>query len=441
MENPIVPFSAGLPEHLRNKEATVSGGMITDPDILPRISLRGSRFTFIVDKDNKQQANTLTLPVIILGVTPKTGRRRNFYIKGFDPNDDISPPDCSSENGIVPDTHITSPISKSCAVCPNNVFGSDRDVRTNEPRGGKACKESKKLLVTGMENISEGTIFEMTVPVMSLKGLSTYGRILQKQGLDPFDVVTNISFVEGSDYPQIKFDLAGFISQSVHHLAVERANSDDVQDHIVDPADFVVPAGGEQAASPASTPTPTPATPIPADIAPAGTGGTADAAPMGFGFTTTPIETPAPAQTTSPTPAPQTTSIPAIQPGVDVPDRKIFWSRDGRHIMWNPNVHATATTGDTKGGPSFKNDGSFQKKRGVDDTQLNAWESSCIEQYGLSAAGAAKPPAEIPAATTGPTVAGNTVTTPEQNQAEAPAAGADNPDLASIMGTWAPQGQ
>jgi hypothetical protein len=80
------------------------------------------------------------------GVIIYTKEMNVFYKDRFKAGEKRQP-DCLSPDGKTPiarhdkEGNIIAPIAKSCAVCPNNVFGSAKE------GGGKACKNVRPLFV------------------------------------------------------------------------------------------------------------------------------------------------------------------------------------------------------------------------------------------------------------------------------------------------------
>jgi len=386
--------AAPLPAHLQGKTETQAGSLVVTADILPRISIKGSRFTFIKDKDTREQWPHLTLPVIVLAATPLTGSQRVYYKTGFNP-DEVTPPDCSSSNGLIPDLQIADKVCHSCSVCPMSKFGSDID-KDGSPRAGKACKESKKLLVLPY-NAEKGAvgsmILELNVPVMSLKNLSSYGRLLDKNNLDTFDVITELGFVPDQSYPTLTFTHIGYLDAEVHAMVSDKVNSADVQDHIVDPSTITVAAAAPSGPTGVTAGGGDPGVQVPPNVPPAAAG----AAMTGFGMgDEEATATPKPAPTAEEEATPISTDEQAAAAHyVDDPANGIFFNpnKGFEGVQWNPTIHATAGSGPGKGGPSYVKDGSFRAKKGVTKETPAAQPDTTVK----TDAGVASPP-DAPAA-------------------------------------------
>jgi hypothetical protein len=160
------------------------------------------------------------IPVVIIGVQPETGMAKTFYEGAYQPGDS-SPPDCSSFDGVKPDSWITAPVSERCATCPQNKWGSAKSMSGGK---AKACRDSKRLIVANARNLAESTAFTLNVTVASLKNLSNYGKDLSKQGIPLEAVITIIGIEEESDFSQLTFQAAGVLNEEQGTIALQRAS-------------------------------------------------------------------------------------------------------------------------------------------------------------------------------------------------------------------------
>lgn len=188
---------------------------------VPRISLKGKKFQFINGDDESKKTDDIN--IIILGVDPEGGRMiKTFYASGYNPAD-TAPPDCSSSDGVAPDSWVSNPVSTNCAGCQKNVFGS-----ATSPSGKKtkACRDAKRLWVVQPETI-DGTVFGLNVPVTSLKAMAEYGKEIRSAGIPLSAVITRIFMNEDSEFPQIHFQRIGFLNEELGMKAIERNSSRD----------------------------------------------------------------------------------------------------------------------------------------------------------------------------------------------------------------------
>lgn len=194
--------------------------VISSVESVPRISLKSRRFNFIENGEVVMKTAD-PIAVVILGVQPENGMAKTFYEGAYEPGDS-SPPDCSSFDGVRPDSWITTPLSETCAQCPNNKWGSAKSMSGGK---AKACRDSKRLMVANAKNLGEGTIFTLNVTVASLKNLSDFGKQLAKQGIPLEAVVTMIGIDEDSDFSMLTFTAAGVLNEEQGMLAITRANA------------------------------------------------------------------------------------------------------------------------------------------------------------------------------------------------------------------------
>jgi len=205
-----------VPDYLRSIEVPESSEMITQKGSMPRISIRGQKFRWILDGEEIKVEKDSS-DIVILGVEPPGSMARTFYINGYTPGSD-DPPDCSSWDGIRPDSRSDHPQSDLCANCPQNAWGSATSIKGKK---AKACKESKKLLVVPADDIN-GTIFILTVTISSLKALSEYGKWLTSNNLPYSAVVTTLTFAD-SDFPQLIFTFKKFLDEEEGKKCIARS--------------------------------------------------------------------------------------------------------------------------------------------------------------------------------------------------------------------------
>lgn len=210
-----------IPEHLKkfltNPAASSDSDAMAAASIsIPRVSLRGRKFRLIEGGEEiRRPADELF--VVILAVEPGAGlMSKTFYAKGY-VSGDSAPPDCSSANGITPDTWISSPVNAKCNGCPKNVFGS----ATSRTGGkAKACKDSKRLWVVEPDKI-DGTVYAMGVPVTSLKAMAEYGSLLKANGIPPSAVITKLT-MKDTEYPELEFSFVGVLEEKACETSMLR---------------------------------------------------------------------------------------------------------------------------------------------------------------------------------------------------------------------------
>jgi len=215
-----------LPAYLQDYESETNDSLISGGEVLPRISLRGRQFRFKKDGTERSLDLGVPLTVVILGASPVKGFSKAYFIDPYVEGSD-DPPDCSSTDGIEPDSWVSAPECSNCASCPHNVFGSGTN-SNGEPTRGKACADIKRLLVLPPDK-PESEIFILQVPPASLKVLSSFGRDLASHKIPIEGIVTKLSFAD-AEYPKLEFQFSAFIDEGKAPAFLARAKSDEVRD-------------------------------------------------------------------------------------------------------------------------------------------------------------------------------------------------------------------
>ncbi len=159
------------------------------------------------------------LDVVILAANDKLSK--TYYVADFQEGMDV-PPDCASENGIVPDPSIAEPQNAVCATCPQNVWGSAISKTTGKPV--KACQDSKRVaVVPASQTVDMSTVYMLNIPAATLKLLVEYSTILTGAGRPFNGVVTRISFDIEAAYPLLKFQYVRDLTPQEFAVCVEEA--------------------------------------------------------------------------------------------------------------------------------------------------------------------------------------------------------------------------
>ena len=125
-----------------------------------------------------------------------------FYKDGFD-KDNMGPPDCFAIHAepslLVPSENSPDRQAESCAVCPNNQWGSGA-------RGkGKACKNTRVLAVMPVDADAGTPPWILTVSPTGIKKFDDYVRTLAGKDIVPLQIVSRIAFDKAVDYPSLVF--------------------------------------------------------------------------------------------------------------------------------------------------------------------------------------------------------------------------------------------
>lgn len=208
----IVSLDAKIPAHIANRIGKPSAlaeklaGGITGGESWPRISIKGGRFR-IKEGDTETVLNTTTIDVVIVGSNPRLSK--TYYAKAWDPNAEPTAPDCSSMDGVRPDSTINEPQNDLCATCPHNAWGSKKG-----PQGQdlKACSDSKRIAVVSADD-PNGPIYLMLITPAALKDLSQYQKDLTHRGFAPELVRTRIGFDTKASFPKLTFGFGGWLNE------------------------------------------------------------------------------------------------------------------------------------------------------------------------------------------------------------------------------------
>lgn len=311
----IIPANFQLPAYLQTPEATAAiaaynaaaaGGIKTGG--FPRISIKGSKFHIVkggetttimeVAQPGQPALPKMLLEVVVLAANP--GLSKTYYEGEYTPGDDREP-NCSSDNGITPDSHIAQPQHANCATCPQNQWGSK--ISKASGKEVKACNDAKRLAVIPAADLGYEALGFAITP-SSLGDWGKYVKALSERGIPVNAIVTNITFDATAAHPKTLFSFNRMLTEAEYAKVIERAGGDDVKDIVtpvrqirvpqLPPAASTAPAAPAAPAAPLAPPPPViPVQPV-APQAPA-------APTTGFGATA-PAVTPAAVTPAAPAP-------------------------------------------------------------------------------------------------------------------------------------------
>jgi hypothetical protein len=159
------------------------------------------------------------------------GVTRTFYADKYEEGKDLKP-SCWSAEGVVPNEEVTSPQSKSCATCPQNIEGSGDGK-------ARACRYSKRLAVA-LENDIGGNIYRLSVPAKSYFGraegekmpLQAFGKFLSGHGIPITGIVTEARFDTAEAVPVLKFRAVRPLSKEEWELGKAQSLTEDAKQAI-----------------------------------------------------------------------------------------------------------------------------------------------------------------------------------------------------------------
>jgi len=233
--NQVIPFDqmTSMPAHLI---AHVGAGALALNDAaeefasvkFPVISIKGSRFHVSRDGEKtlimRPKANpsdpdepATYIEVTILNIQ----KAKTFYEDGY-VDGAAEKPDCFSNDAITPDASVAAPQCSTCALCPQNAWGSGVNDK-GEATKGKACSDVQRLAVAG-HGLDDPMM--LRVPPLSLKNLAEMSKLLSKKNIPINGVVTRVSFDTAASSPLMLFKPIGFLDAAGFAKAQSLMNDD-----------------------------------------------------------------------------------------------------------------------------------------------------------------------------------------------------------------------
>jgi hypothetical protein len=172
------------------------------------------------------------LEVIIVKAAPKVSRI--FYASSYDA-DNITGPDCWSNDGERPDPSAANKQAVTCMNCPKNQAGSGQG-------NSRACRYQQRLAVV-LANNPSGDVMQLTLPATSVFGkeegdkrpLQAYARYLAVQNppVNPEQIVTEMRFDTKAESPKLFFKPVRWLTDDEYEVIKTQAESDDAQRAVV----------------------------------------------------------------------------------------------------------------------------------------------------------------------------------------------------------------
>lgn len=220
-------YLAVASEQARARNLAAMGGIKAGG--FPRISQGGGKFhivegdskTLITDPNNPDLP-AMQLEVVVVGFNPAVSK--TFYAGDWEPGD-AEEPDCSSDNGVVPDPGVPSPQCTNCAACPQNVWGSK--ISKHNGKQIKACSDNKRLVIVRADDIADGKAISLTITPGALKEWAEYVRALDGKGIEVSTVVTKVQFDPTVTFPKLVFKFGRYLTEAeVAQVRVREAGDD-----------------------------------------------------------------------------------------------------------------------------------------------------------------------------------------------------------------------
>ena len=172
------------------------------------------------------------MDVIIVKAAPKVSRI--FYGKAYDA-DNITGPDCWSNDGEKPDQGVEAPQFHNCAGCPQNQAGSGNG-------NSRACRFQQRLAVV-LENNPDGDVLQLTLPATSIfgkedgdkRGLQAYARYLSVQSppVNPEQIVTRMKFDTKAESPKLTFQPQRWLTEDEYEISLKQGANPDADRAVV----------------------------------------------------------------------------------------------------------------------------------------------------------------------------------------------------------------
>lgn len=206
-----------IPEQLADLLAKqASSEAAREVDTRPsNISIRGKKFRI----GDENLGDTIK---VVVGVA---AYENTWYDRPYDP-ENVSPPACFAialdDTGI--EHHPDSPlpmVKGPCSACELAQWGSGVNGK------GKACKNARRLSLLAYDdtaNLDEAQMAMLKCPPTSLKAWASYAKSIALRYKRPTStVITEVSFNDNNDYPQLEFNLVELLNAENINTVMDRA--------------------------------------------------------------------------------------------------------------------------------------------------------------------------------------------------------------------------
>jgi len=197
-----------------------------------RISIKGGVFRLVAGGKEIAAIDERHLDVIIVKAAPKVSRI--FYAKAYD-SENITGPDCWSNDGEKPDAAAQNKQAPTCLNCPQNQAGSGQG-------NSRACRYQQRLAVV-LESNPNGDVLQLTLPATSVFGkedgdkrpLQAYARhlALSNPPVNPEQIVTRMRFDTKAESPKLFFQPVRWLTDDEYAVVQEQAASTDASRAVV----------------------------------------------------------------------------------------------------------------------------------------------------------------------------------------------------------------
>jgi hypothetical protein len=226
---------SNAPSFARNHELSETAKALTGGGVgnsSQRISIKGGVFRLLAGGKEIASIDERFLDVIIVKAAPKVSRI--FYAKSYD-GDNITGPDCWSNDGERPDASAENKQGTTCMSCPQNIAGSGQG-------NSRACRYQQRLAVV-LENNIEGAVLQLTLPATSVFGkedgdkrpLQAFARNLAMQNppISPEMIVTRMKFDTKAEAPKLHFAPSRWLTDEEYAIVKTQGDSDEAKRAVV----------------------------------------------------------------------------------------------------------------------------------------------------------------------------------------------------------------
>lgn len=236
-----------------------------------RVRKSGNEENYVNDEGEAMPS----IELVLIRANPHPAK--TYYETAFEEGS-TEPPRCFSADGQKPDPSVEKPISRTCAACPKNVWGSKLT-----PSGAKsrACSDVRRMAVAFAHELEEkgkdATLLLLRVPPASLNPLKDYAeKTLEPRGLQYFMLATKVGFDANVAHPKLTFKPKRLLTEEEAVAVVALRDSEDVRRILAEAGEFDAAGttgggegpseeGDEDAPAPAASATPRKAKPRPAE--------------------------------------------------------------------------------------------------------------------------------------------------------------------------------
>jgi len=261
MSNSVTIFNGQLPAHIAARGLSeTSKALMGNAPTGKRISIEGGVFRMIAAGKEIARNKDRDMNIVVVRTAPNNGRifydPKVPYVKG-----QAAAPDCSSNDGIRPDSHAKKPQAKTCADCPQNVAGSGNGE-------SRACRFNRRLAVV-LEGDLGGDVFQLQLPATSIFGkgatgtthnlpLQAYAGMLASNHTNIDDVVTKMEFDTDAATPKLTFTAVRFLTPQEMQTVIAQGETPEAEQAIGN-TPYQMDSGTTTVAAPQAAPQAAPA--------------------------------------------------------------------------------------------------------------------------------------------------------------------------------------